>query len=304
MNVILDNTRFLDTLGTHTKSLFDPSSKAIWLWITPQPIPCYTPEALQEVRAYQRQVESLHGQIEIRGESLEIQYFIVASGSKGVFNYGGNLRLFEQMIRAGDADGLRSYARLCVDTLWSNVTTYGAPITTISLVQGDALGGGLECALSSQVIIAERSAQMGLPEIGFNLFPGMGAYSFLVRRVGPKLASEIMTNRRLYSAEEMFKLGVVDILAEDGCGEQAMAGFIRKNERQRRGFRAIQDVKQTHDPITLRELIQVADIWVKTALTLEEKDLKLMSRLVQAQERLARTKENPDAGEVLMSRSA
>ena len=44
-------------------------------------------------------------------------------------------------------------------------------MTTISLVQGDALGGGFESALSSDIIVAEESAQLGLPEILFNLFP-------------------------------------------------------------------------------------------------------------------------------------
>src|SRR3972149_4441233 len=64
-------------------------------------------------------------------------------------------------------------------------STFACPtLTTISLVQGDALGGGFETALSSDVIIAEQSAAMGLPEVLFNLFPGMGAYSLLTRRIG------------------------------------------------------------------------------------------------------------------------
>ena len=48
---------------------------------------------------------------------------------------------------------------------------FSPTLTKIVLVQGDALGGGFECALASDVIVAEESAQMGLPEILFNLFP-------------------------------------------------------------------------------------------------------------------------------------
>ena len=51
-------------------------------------------------------------------------------------------------------------------------------------MQGECLGGGFEAALSSDVIVAEKSARFGFPEILFNLFPGMGAYSFLERKIG------------------------------------------------------------------------------------------------------------------------
>jgi DSF synthase len=47
-------------------------------------------------------------------------------------------------------------------------------VITASLVQGRALGSGFECALASDVIVAETGARMGFPEVLFNLFPGMG----------------------------------------------------------------------------------------------------------------------------------
>jgi DSF synthase len=287
MNAPIDQATLLTLAAEHARAHFDPDQRALWLIVTPTPVPCYSIEALNEIRAFQSQVESLQGKIITRGEETPIEYFVVASGAKGVFNFGGDLRLFDKLIRVRDRDGLTRYAMLCIDTLWANVRTYGAPITTISLVQGDALGGGLECALSSQVIVAEKGAQMGLPEIGFNLFPGMGAYTFLVRRVGPVLAKQMMVNRRIYSAEEMHELGVVDVLAEQGGGEQAVAAFIKKQARSRLGFNAIQRVQAMHDPVTYEELSAVAELWVETALQLSDRDLRTMSRLVRAQENLA-----------------
>jgi DSF synthase len=59
--------------------------------------------------------------------------------------------------------------------MYENIIHLDRDVTTIALVQGDALGGGFETALSSNVLIAERSAKLGFPEILFNLFPGMGA---------------------------------------------------------------------------------------------------------------------------------
>ena len=81
-------------------------------------------------------------------------------------------------------------------------------------MQGDALGGGFECALASDLIVAEERAQLGFPEILFNLFPGMGAYSLLSRRVGMKGAEKMILSARLYTAEELHELGVVDLLVE------------------------------------------------------------------------------------------
>ena len=108
----------------------------------------------------------------------------------GVFNLGGDLDLFKQLIEARDRAGLLRYGRACIDVLYRNYIGHDLPVTTISLVQGECLGGGFEAALSSDVIIAEKSARFGFPEILFNLFPGMGAYSFLDRQIGQRGAEE------------------------------------------------------------------------------------------------------------------
>ena len=86
-------------------------------------------------------------------------------------------------------------------------------------MQGDALGGGFEAALSASVIVAEESARMGFPEILFNLFPGMGAYSFLSRKIGRRAAEEMIVSGTIYGARQLFDLGVVDVLTPDGTGE-------------------------------------------------------------------------------------
>ena len=98
-------------------------------------------------------------------------------------------------------------------------------------MQGDALGGGFECALSSSVLIAEEDARMGFPEILFNLFPGMGAYSFLSRKVGRRITEELITSGAIYTARELYDLGVVDVITPTGTGEAAVESFVRKHAR-------------------------------------------------------------------------
>jgi DSF synthase len=156
-------------------------------------------------------------------------------------------------------------------------------MTTISLVQGEALGGGFETALSSNVIIAERRARMGMPEILFNLFPGMGAYSLLGRRIGMKRAEDMILSGRIYTAQELHEMGVVDLLVEDGAGEAGVRDFVRRNARHRNGMQAMFSCRQHFQRVTYEEMLNITHIWVDAALRLEEKDLKLMSRLVRSQ---------------------
>ncbi len=62
----------------------------------------------------------------------------------GVFNLGGDLALFVLLIKSREREALAHYAKLCIDNVYARVQNYHCPwLTTISLVQGDALGGGL-----------------------------------------------------------------------------------------------------------------------------------------------------------------
>jgi len=158
-------------------------------------------------------------------------------------------------------------------------------LTTIALVQGDALGGGFECALSASVLVAEESVRMGFPEILFNLFPGMGAYSFLARKVGRRVTEELITGGSLYTGRELYDMGVVDVLAPDGGGEAAVYSFIRKHARAPNGRRAIEMARREVEPVTHDELMRIVSIWADAALRLSERDIRLMERLVRAQNR-------------------
>jgi DSF synthase len=150
-------------------------------------------------------------------------------------------------------------------------------------VQGQALGGGFETALSSDVIIAEKSASMGFPEILCNMFPGMGAYSMLARRLNPKKAEELILSGRIYTAEELYGMGLVDILVGDGEGQLAVYNYIKRENRARNGFRAVRRVRDYCNPISYEELMRVNQVWVDTVLKLQPRDLRMMERLVARQ---------------------
>jgi len=128
---------------------------------------------------------------------------------------------------------------------------------------------------------------MGFPEVLFNLFPGMGAYSFLSRKVGRRITDELITGGNIYTARQLYDMGVVDVLAPDGCGEQAVYSFIKKHAKAANGRRAIETVRREIEPVTREELMRVVEIWADAALRLTERDLRMMDRLVRAQSKNA-----------------
>ena len=263
---------------------YDPEQGAMWCYMQPSFRPCCTPELISELQHFHHAVSQCVTRDQEKGKHDGIRFLVMASRVPGIFNLGGDLALFLKLIRAADRQGLYQYAKSCIDLLHVG---YHMPITTIALVQGDAFGGGFEGALTCRVLIAERQAQMGLPEILFNLFPGMGAYSLLARRLDPVRAERLILSGRMYSAEELFEMGVVDVVAENGQGEEAVAAYMKKHSRAHNGYEAIHKIRQIYHPISYDELMHICDIWVDAAMQLTDRDLRIMERIAKTQEKLA-----------------
>jgi len=282
----LELPRKFSPLHSQFEIEFDPDSKTIWSWLNPLGIPCFTPALLSGIRAHDSMLEANNGFITHDGALHKANYYVVGSRVAGIFNFGGDLALFLMLIRSGERDALARYASLCIDNIYPRIKNYFCPtLTTISLIQGDALGGGFETALASDILIAEESAQMGLPEILFNLFPGRGAYSLLARRIGTRQAEQLITSGKIHSARKMHEMGVVDVLVPDGHGKKAVEDWICANQRRRNGFQAVMGARNCVDPIERNELDKITDLWVDAAMRLEERDLKMISRIVRSQTR-------------------
>ncbi len=259
---------------------FDPHNQIAWGYMHAEPRPCFTPQLLRELLAWG------NGMVDMIDDPAQqdVKYFVLASKVADTFSLGGDLNLFMQHIEARDRDALYRYAVSCIDCSYAVHSHLNRPnVTSIALVQGQALGGGFESALAANVLIAERGAKMGLPEILFNLFPGMGAMTFLGRRVGHHQAERIIRSGKLYLAEELHEMGVVDVLAETGEGEAAVYEYVRREEKSRNGLLALRAAREVSQPASYEELVRITEIWVDAALRLEPKDLRMMERLVSRQ---------------------
>ena len=259
---------------------FDEESGALWSFMRPRGRPSYTVALLDEIHAMQR------GIVARFAGSNELRYLVAGSRAPGVFSLGGDLDLFATCIRNRDRQALIDYGKSCVRVLHRFHTALDLPIVTIGLAQGDALGGGLESLLSFNVIIAERTAKFGFPETLFGLFPGMGAYSIVSRRTHAAFAEEMMLSGRTYTADEMKDAGLVHMVVEPGQGIEAAKDYITRSQGRHAGIRAVYEVGRRVNPMPLEELDDVVRVWADCALKLSDRDLKLMQRLVAAQNRL------------------
>ena len=97
------------------------------------------------------------------------------------------------------------------------------PQPAIAAVHGYALGGGCELALSCDVIVADPTAALGLPEVTVGLVPGCGGTQLLARRVGPGRAAELIFSGRKVGADEAAAIGLADLLVPEG---QSRAGAL------------------------------------------------------------------------------
>lgn len=246
---------------------------------------CFSTQLVDDIIQYQG---DLAGRLRAERDRStgQLPHVVLASDSD-VFNLGGDLQLFCRLIRCGDRAALLDYARQCVVGVHGFHVGLDAGAHTIALVQGNALGGGFEAALSCHTIVAEEDVQMGLPEVLFDLFPGMGAYSFLCERIAPRMAEKLMLEGQIFDSQELYRMGLVDVLVPKGQGVKAVEDVIRSNRRIPHARAAMHEVSALTRSATLEQMMQITEVWVDTALALGEKSLRIMDRLVRAQVRRA-----------------
>ena len=268
---------------------FDEAAGVMWCYANPSPRPCFTPELLSDLIKFLHLVKNINNDDISAGIPPRINYLVLGSYRPGVFSLGGDLSLFIDCIRNNDRERLSKYMRLSIDVLYNTYKNMEVPLTTIALIRGNALGAGFEGALSCDYLIAEKGVQLGFPEMLFNMFPGMGAYSFLSRRINTVDVEKMILSGRIYSAEELYDIGVVDVLAENGDGLNQASRFMDRHRKNQNTRKAILKIRHRVNPVTLEELLDIGEIWVDAAFSLTDRELRVMERLIRSQDRMYKT---------------
>ena len=113
----------------------------------------------------------------------------------------------------------------------------------------------------------------------------MGALSLLMRKISPSMARRLIMDHRVYSATELYEMGVVDILAPEGEGRAAANDYMQRFASLAPGYHGFQAAVDRVNPVNYEELHDVVDLWVETAFQLSEKNRRLMAYFARAQAR-------------------
>ncbi|MFL1900748.1 enoyl-CoA hydratase/isomerase family protein [Streptomyces tauricus] len=134
------------------------------------------------------------------------------------------------------------------------------PMPTVAAVHGYALGGGFELALACDLIVADGTAVVGLPEVSVGVIPGGGGTQLLPRRVGAARAAELIFSARRVEAGEARELGLVDVLVDEGSDRtEALALAARIAGNSPVGLRAAKRALRLGHGLDLRAGLEIED---------------------------------------------
>jgi len=187
------------------------------------------------------------------GEDKDVRAVVVTSTHERAFCVGADLKERNSFT---DADLVRQ--RPVARGAYTGVLEL--PVPTVAAVHGFALGGGFELALSCDVIVADATAVVGLPEVSVGVIPGGGGTQLLPRRVGAARAAELIFTARRVEAAEARELGLVDVLVEAGQDrEEALAMGTRIAANSPVGLRAAKRALRLGHSLDLRAGLEVED---------------------------------------------
>ncbi len=168
---------------------------------------------------------ALHGATAEVATDPDVRAVVVASSRAKAFCVGADLKE-----RNGFSDDDLRRQRLVTGPAYRSVLDL--PVPVIAAVEGFALGGGCEIALCCDLVVADGTAALGLPEVSVGVIPGAGGTQLVARRVGWSRAADLVFTARKVTADEAYRLGLVDRLVQDGGAREAalaLAGTIASN---------------------------------------------------------------------------
>ncbi|MDO5710917.1 MAG: enoyl-CoA hydratase-related protein, partial [Micrococcales bacterium] len=169
------------------------------------------PEAMNAVSTAMAQaIGAACAQLRAQALAGSVRAVIVTSSHARAFCVGADLKERKSFTDA-DLMAQRPIARAAY------AGVLDLPVPAIAAVDGFALGGGCEIALSCDIIVAGRDATLGLPEVSVGVIPGGGGTQLLTRRVGSSTAALLIFTAERLTAQRAHDLRVVDEVVDAGC---------------------------------------------------------------------------------------
>ena len=170
-------------------------------------------------------IATLSKHIEAAQSDDSVKVIILTGSGEKAFVAGADIKEFADFSPQQGKD----LAALGQATLFDRVERSAKPV--IAAVNGFALGGGLELAMSAHVRVASSNAKLGLPEVGLGVTPGYGGTQRLAQLVGKGKAMEMVLTAGMISAEKACNLGLVNYCVDQGELLETCGGIAKKMMR-------------------------------------------------------------------------
>lgn len=161
-------------------------------------------------------IEALAEAVDATMRDESIRVLVVTGSGEKTFVAGADL---DELALCDPAGGKKLVSR--VKAVMGKFRKGAKPV--IAAINGLAAGGGLELAMACDIRVADERAGLGLPEVTLGVLPGAGGTQMMPRLIGIGRALDMMLSGKIISAEEGFRLGLVDLLAgEEGALADAL----------------------------------------------------------------------------------
>jgi DSF synthase len=262
------------------KTYFDPSYQVLWCVMQTKPAPVFTPALLKDIRAIQDTIAEL----KYAHPEQSPKYIIWQSANEQVFSLGLDLGHISKLIKERNGIALDNYIQSCIDVFYINLMKLDIyPLVTISLIRGKAYGGGLEAALSSDIIFAEQGAKCCFPEINYNLLPALGTLNILMKKLSSADIKRLIFEGEHISPATLAEMGLIDTVVEKGTGQMTIVNYIKKIDAKHRAFASLYKTKLQNTCINYDDLIKAKQDWLDVVMHLQANDLRRLERLAKAQ---------------------
>lgn len=149
-------------------------------------------------------IDDLHFDLNKAQKSKDVRSIILTGFGDKAFVAGADIKEFQNF----NKDQAFNLSQTGKEKLFDRIANFNKPI--IAAINGYALGGGLELALSAHIRVASKNAKMGLPECSLGLIPGYGGTQRLPRIIGLGIANEMILTGKMLSAEEAYRIGLIN----------------------------------------------------------------------------------------------
>ncbi len=160
------------------------------------------PESLNALNA--QTIKEISSALDNLASDHEVRVIILTGSGEKSFVAGADIKEFSDF----NQEKAEELARNGQNILFNKIENLSKPV--IAAVNGFALGGGLELAMSCHIRYASENAKLGLPEVTLGLIPGYGGTQRLPKLVGKGIANEMIFSAKMIVAQKAKEIGLVN----------------------------------------------------------------------------------------------